>query len=188
MSFKELISAVTPDPRDAFIVKDILRDYSYEGKPNYYADYKKTAWSLEVVRTKNSVAEIEKALKQYNADLKHVDECFDLSRLPTTDAKYKPLTSKEKKGLEIIYAVAIDGTNELTSVLSGLKTHLIKMEVLEYAEMKTGETLRRIRDDYFINKDLDALRRGVTWAITTSYALRGETREPYVEKLDLTAW
>lgn len=188
MTFKELISTVTPDPRDAFIVKDILRDYAYEGKLNYYADYKKTAWSLEVVRTKISIADIEKTLKQYENDLNQVDIRTELSRLPHTDAKYKPLSIKEKKDLEHTYAQAIDGTNELTPILSGLNEHLNKVEVQEFAEMKTGETLRHVRDDYFINKDLDALKRGVSWAIDMGYKLRNQTRNPYVEQLDLTAW
>jgi hypothetical protein len=188
MSFSTLISDVTPDPRDAFIVKDILRDYTYGGKPNYYADYKKTAWSLDVVRAKISIAEIEKTLNQYKSDLKRVDERFDLSRLPTTDEKYKPLTNKEKKDLENTYALAIDGTNELTPILTDLKKDLNKAELQEYAEMKTGEYLRRVRDDYFINKDMDALRKGVTWAVEQGYKLRGQIRDPYVEYLDLTGW
>jgi ATP-dependent Lon protease len=188
MSFSALISDVNPDPRDAFIVKDILRDYSYGGKPNYYADYKKTAWSLDVVRAKISIAEIEKTLNQYEINLRHVDERFELSRLPSTDEKYKPLTNKEKKDLENTYAQAIDGTNELTPILAAIKEELNKAEIQEYAEMKLGEHLRRVRDEYFINKDLDALRKGVTWAVEMGYKLRNQTRDPYVEQIDLTAW
>ena len=188
MSFKSLISRVIPDPRDAFIVKDIMRDYAYGGKLNYYADYKKTAWSLEVVRTKISIAEIEKTLQQYEIDIRNVDERIDRSRLPPTDDKYKLLSKKEKKDLEQTYAQAIDGINELTPSLAELIKDLNDLEIEEFAEMQTGETLRRIRDDYLINKDLDSLRCGVTWAIDQSYKLRGMSRETYVDQIDLTAW
>jgi len=188
MSFKMAISAVTPDPRDTYIVNDILRDYSYGGKPNYYADYTKTAWSLEVARIKISIAELEKALKDFDTDLKRVDDLMDRARLIPTDPNYRPISKKEKIDLETKYARAIDGTNEIKPLLPGLNEKLLNAEIQEYAEMRTGETLRRIREDYFRNKDLVALEQGVTWAMEQSYKLRGLTRGPYEEILDLSAW
>lgn len=186
--FIDCVNKTTPDPRDKYIVDDILRDRDYRWELNYYHDYRKTSYDLVVCRTKLAIEELKTSIQEYETTLKKIDDDTDRSRLEPTDEKFKKLSAKDKERMNKDYAIAIDGLNSAGPLLEELTQDLMKYEIKQYAELTMGQILRRIRNEFRFNKDMDYLTRGVTFAMEHSYKLRGEVREPYVEKVDLSAW
>ena len=187
--FHKVVSTTEADERDEYIVKDILRDKDYGWKLNYYSPNDKPSWTISVIRSRKKIEHLKANIIKHQTILAKIDEDTDCSRLDPTDDKYKKLTRKEKEEMNRLYAIAIDSINEDNNNLEELiNIHRIN-EINECVEITRTQFLRKIRNEFRTNRELDYLKRAVTWAINYTEKLRGCPRLPVSEEQkSFSAW
>ena len=187
--FHQVVYRTEPDERDEYIVADILRDRDYGWKLNYYSPNEKPAWTIPVIRSRTKIEQLKTNIVKHQTILAKIDEDTDCSRLEPTNEKYKKLTYKDKEEMNRLYALAIDTINEDNNSLEEMLNIHRKNEINEDVEIKRTELLRRIRNEFRSNNDLDYLKRAVTWTVEYTEKLRGFPRNPFIEKTTtLSAW
>lgn len=188
-TFYKVVSATEPDERDEYIVQDILRDRDYGWKLNYYSPTEKPSWTIPVIRGRLKIDQVKANIVKHQTILAKIDEDTDCSRLEPTNEKYKKLTHKEKDEMNRLYALAVDTINEDNNNLEELINELRKNEINECVEITRTQFLRRIRNDFRSNRDIDYLKRAVTWVVEYTEKLRGCPRGPIIDKkTSLSAW
>ena len=103
--------------------------------------------------------------------------------------KNKKLKKNEIDDLNKKIENAIDNINEYNIIIKKNESLLEEYKWLQFVELHKERHLRMIRNKFKMNRNLEYLRKGVSWICSYTDKLRGiPVDESYVLKEDNSAW
>ena len=140
------------------------------------AEKQEQAEQQDLANRKARAEQLEKAKKESDAAKKEGDAA---KKVVIPEIPYfKKITPTERKRLDQVYAVAKDAINDDTKTMETSENLLKDYLWYQHVEKCKTATLRRIRNKFRNDGDLDFMRRGVTWVNNYSSKLFGEFKDP----------
>jgi len=176
----EIINASKIYPQYEFIVNDILRDRDYGWTLDYYKGDNTTSYDVIIGRTKMEINDYNKYIVENKLSIDKARDLID---------KNKKLKKNEIDDLNKKIENAIDSINDFNNLIKKNESLLEEYKWLQFVELHKERHLRMIRNKFKMNRNLEYLRKGVSWICSYTDKLRGiPVDESYVLKEDNSAW
>jgi len=169
-SFNDHVNSTIPDSRFDSTVNDILRDKASGWNFNYYSD-KNTSWDSDLAHTNDTINRLKQTIKTNETLLDKCKHQLACNRLEPKDKNYAKLSAKQQQDLNQVYAQTIDDLTIYKNELNELLPVQSMQKWNRYVDQMSNANLRKLRNKYQIDSDLEFLKRGVTWILTYTYKL-----------------